>query len=310
MAHDVFLSYRNEDKAAADRLCAGLESQGIACWIAPRNIPVGTEWPTAIVEAIGACKVFVMVLSAHSINAKQISREAELADKHGCQIITFRLEDVEPPPGLSYFLGNIQWLDAFGDQFDAALAKVAQIIRKAPDTAATALPPVGLKPSSVSVNRSVPWTGVAALLAVVVIGAGAWFTLHRPKPNPLPDPSAAPQPIVAPVDGMSQAKVVADRYLNERETGQLDAAWAETADTFQKDVDKSRWLNSQAALQKHGHIINRFNGCTLAGNGYFCDYSLDDADGTDQRNKIWLIRDRDGKWKVSRSEIRQATKSK
>jgi len=108
MALDVFRSYRSEDKAEAERLCSGLEGNGIPCWMAPRNIPIGTEWPAAIVEAIGACKVFVMVLSSNLKNENQISREAELADKQGCQIITFRIEDV-PPPGLAYFLGNIQW---------------------------------------------------------------------------------------------------------------------------------------------------------------------------------------------------------
>jgi hypothetical protein len=299
MAHDVFISYRNEDKASADRLCNGLESQGIACWIAPRNIPGGTEWPAAIVEAIGACKVFVMVLSSHSINAKQISREAELADKNGCQIITFRLEDVQPPAGLSYFLGNIQWIDAFGDEFEAAVAKVAQIINKSPEAAARALPPA-------PPGRRIPWISVAAVVGLVVLGAGLWFGLHRPT-LPTPAPILTPTPVVA--DAMSQAKAVADRFLTEREAGQLDAAWAELTDNFQKKLDKSKWLKAQAALTEHGHLTNKFEGCTLSGNGYFCGYLLTAKDGTDERSKLWLIRDQDGNWKISRSELLKPAKS-
>jgi len=173
MAHDVFLSYRSEDKAEAERLCSGLEGNGIPCWIAPRDIPIGTEWPAAIVAAIGACKIFVMVLSSHSKNAKQISREAELADKQGCQIITSRIEDVQPPPELTFFLGNIQWLDAFGGQFDAAVARLVRLIKKAPWQAV--VPPRG-KPGN--------WLGFAAAGGVCVMGAVLWFAMHRSEPSP------------------------------------------------------------------------------------------------------------------------------
>jgi hypothetical protein len=303
MAREVFLSYRSEDKAAADRLCEGLESRGIECWIAPRNIPPGTEWPAAIVEAIGACRVFVMLLSAHSLNAKQISREAELADKQGCQIITFRLENVEPPPGLSYFLGNIQWLDAFGDQFDAAMAQLAQVISKAPQAVVTqqALPSAPPAPPTTvpATSKPLPWLGLAGVVAALVIGGGVWLGTRPPKPNPEPVP---------PTDEMSQAKAVADRFLTERETGQAEAAWADFADTVQSHQDKPKWLATQAALLKHGHITNKFNGCTVAGNGFYCDYTMAAADGATGQDKIWLIRDRDSNWKISRSEWRMAPK--
>jgi hypothetical protein len=105
---------------------------------------------------------------------------------------------------------------------------------------------------------------------------------------------------------MSQAKTVADRFLTERETGQADAAWSEFADTVQSHQDKAKWLATQAGLQKHGHITNKFNGCTVAGNGFYCDYAMEGADKATGQDKIWLIRDRDGNWKISRSEWRMA----
>ncbi len=130
MARDVFISYQSADKAVAERLCSRLESENISCWVAPRDIPVAGEWATAIVEGIHRSKAFVVLLSSNSKTAKQISREAELADQQGLPIITFRLEDVQPPAGLLYFLSNIQWLDAFGNQFDAAAARLADVIRQ------------------------------------------------------------------------------------------------------------------------------------------------------------------------------------
>ena len=54
MAQQVFISYSSADKAIADRVCSALESAGVSCWMAPRNIEPGTDFPTAIVEG-GQC---------------------------------------------------------------------------------------------------------------------------------------------------------------------------------------------------------------------------------------------------------------
>ncbi len=52
MAHDVFISYSAKDKTTADAVCAMLESEGIRCWIAPRDVVPGMEWGECIIEAI------------------------------------------------------------------------------------------------------------------------------------------------------------------------------------------------------------------------------------------------------------------
>ena len=56
MAQQVFISYASSDKAIADRICGALENAGVSCWIAPRNIEPGTDFPTAIVEAISSAR--------------------------------------------------------------------------------------------------------------------------------------------------------------------------------------------------------------------------------------------------------------
>ena len=33
MAHDVFVSYSDDDRLVADKVCAALEGTGIRCWI-------------------------------------------------------------------------------------------------------------------------------------------------------------------------------------------------------------------------------------------------------------------------------------
>ncbi len=130
MARDVFISHKNEDRVAAESICAALEREDISCWMAPRDVTAGQEWAAAIVEALQGSKTFVLLLSSNSKNARQIAREAELADRQKLPMITFRLENVEPPPELLYFVGNIQWLDGFGGHFDPAVKKLVEFVRR------------------------------------------------------------------------------------------------------------------------------------------------------------------------------------
>jgi hypothetical protein len=134
---DVFISYKMEDVHAAERVCAALEGQRISCWIAPRDIPPGQVWAAAIVEGLQRSKNFVLLLSSHSCEAKQISREAELADRQNIPIIILRLEDVQPSKELLYFLGNLQWLDAFGGRLDWAVDRLAGTLRSSASRAAS-----------------------------------------------------------------------------------------------------------------------------------------------------------------------------
>ena len=64
MAHDVFVSYSAADRAPASSVVEGLESRGIRCWVAPRDIPAGSEYGEEIVEAIKSCRILVLIFSA------------------------------------------------------------------------------------------------------------------------------------------------------------------------------------------------------------------------------------------------------
>jgi tetratricopeptide (TPR) repeat protein len=130
MGRDVFISYRHEDQAVADRVCVALERAHIDCWIAPRDVPPGEDWPTGIVEGIQQCHTFVLILSENCQHSRQIARELELADSHALRIVALRIQDVQPPPQLLFFLGNVQWLDAFDDRFDASMARLAEAMSR------------------------------------------------------------------------------------------------------------------------------------------------------------------------------------
>ena len=80
MAHDVFLSYAAADRAPPVAVVAGLEGQGIRCWVAPRDIiPAGSEYGQEVVEAIGACRIPVLIFSAQANSSSHVRREVECA---------------------------------------------------------------------------------------------------------------------------------------------------------------------------------------------------------------------------------------
>jgi hypothetical protein len=126
MAHDVFISYSARDKASADAVCAKLESRGIRCWIAPRDIRPGMSWGSAIIEAIDGARVMLLVFSSRANRSPQISREVERAVSKNLVVVPVRVEDVKPTGDLEYFLGTPHWLDAITVPFDRHLDGIAR----------------------------------------------------------------------------------------------------------------------------------------------------------------------------------------
>ena len=130
MAHDVFLSYSAADREAALAVLEGLEGNGIRCWIAPRDIPAGAEYGQEIVEAVRACRVFVVVFSASANTSPHVRREVERAVSAGRVIVPFRIEDVAPTGAMEYALGNTHWLDALTAPLAPHVATLVATLRR------------------------------------------------------------------------------------------------------------------------------------------------------------------------------------
>src|SRR3990172_6799228 len=106
MAHDVFISYSAKDKPTADAACATLETKGIRCWMAPRDILAGTNWGASVIRALGESRVMVLVFSSHSNHSQQVLREVERAVSKGAIIIPLRIEDVPLSEDMEYFIST------------------------------------------------------------------------------------------------------------------------------------------------------------------------------------------------------------
>lgn len=129
MAYDVFISHSAKDKIIADAVCATLESEGIRCWIAPRDVMPGMEWGRSIIEAIEQAKIMVLVFTTNANTSPQIRREVERAVNHDVVILPFRIENILPDKSLEYFIGNVHWLDALTPPLEKHIDRLVGTVR-------------------------------------------------------------------------------------------------------------------------------------------------------------------------------------
>src|SRR5436190_16776467 len=128
MKRTVFISHSSADREIAEKVCAYLERNGVACWIAPRDVTPGKNYGAAIIDAIDECQVFVIILSSQSNKSRQAVREVERASSTDSVILPFRIEDVMPSRELAFYVSAAHWLDAVNypveEQFDELLTAI------------------------------------------------------------------------------------------------------------------------------------------------------------------------------------------
>jgi len=131
----VFISYASPDATMAQTIVEHLESHGLRCWIAPRDVRAGTQYADAIVRAINEAKVLVLVLSANAVASTHVGKEVERASSKRKPIIAFRIDAAPLSPALEYFLSESQWIDAAAGVpalgMAAALARLAEAVEQA-----------------------------------------------------------------------------------------------------------------------------------------------------------------------------------
>jgi hypothetical protein len=126
MAHDVFISYSNQDKQVAYAICATLEQQKIRCWIAPRDVPTGANWMATILGAIRQSRSFVLVFSKASNTSDDVEREVRAALDAHVPVLPFKIEDADLSDALQFMLGTLHWLDASRPPLGAQIEELAK----------------------------------------------------------------------------------------------------------------------------------------------------------------------------------------
>lgn len=127
--HEVFISYSNPEKNIAYDLCSYLETNGIRCWIAPRDVTPGTSFPASIIDAIDTSKAMVLIFSKSSNNSPHVVRELTRAVTKNVVILPFRIEDTPLSKNMEYLINLPHWMDALPPPPQQHFSALAQTLR-------------------------------------------------------------------------------------------------------------------------------------------------------------------------------------
>ena len=111
----VFISYKSEESAEADKVRRALETSGISCWMAPESIPGGRSYAEVIPAAIRRCSVFVLILTEKSQSSQWVKRELDRAINEGKRVMPFILENTRLDDDIAFYLTNVQQYFAYKD---------------------------------------------------------------------------------------------------------------------------------------------------------------------------------------------------
>jgi ankyrin repeat protein len=200
MARDVFISYSSKDKTVADAVCAALESSGVSCWIAPRDILAGEGYAASLLNGLSTSTILVLVYSANSNRSPQVLREVERAVSKGLPIVPLRIEDAPMSSDMEYFISSQHWLDALTPPLEPHLDRLCDSVKvllsrqvederaAGPESASESESASGSLPAaeleephaeSAASGRRGRWIGALAVLAAIAIVLGVAVVRSR-----------------------------------------------------------------------------------------------------------------------------------
>lgn len=175
---DVFLSYRSDDRLAADDIVAVLAAEGLSVWW-DQSLQPGKNWRESIERELNAASCVLVLWTTGSVHAKDgkwVRQEAEAADARDAYV-PVAVDDVLPPLGLRHVqLSSL--VDWHGDRADPRWIALVEVLRaridgREPDQALTSK---GVESAASLVRGRVPLLllalGLAILMAAVSVNFG------------------------------------------------------------------------------------------------------------------------------------------
>ena len=129
MKKSVFISHASKDFKVASEICRLLEEHGVACWIAPRDIPPSGSYGAEISRAIDNCSVTLLLFTNHANASRAVANELELSFSKQKVIVPIRLKEVKPSSILEFFISNAQWVDAFHTPLKKRIEEIIHIVQ-------------------------------------------------------------------------------------------------------------------------------------------------------------------------------------
>jgi hypothetical protein len=260
---DVFISYSSYDGEVAGAVCQTLESRGIGCWIAPRNVLPGVPYAEALIDGLNQSRLMVLVFSNNSNTSPQVEREVERAVNKGIPIIPLRSENVALSKSMEYFVSSSHWLDAFTPPLEIHLQRLADTVQVLltggnANWTSTTLPAVTsaaipVKPRNKSMPIFIIFGCIVVALAVIgVIFLTGGFgrrpmglgNLPASSPPGATTPAASPSNVTPPPTGKSPGSTVSPGLLYEDDFADPASGWKK----FSDETRDSNYENGEFSL--------------------------------------------------------------
>jgi len=103
----IFVSYAHKDGQHVFRDIRSLHSAGYRIWY-DEGIDPGNEWPDEIAKALDKAEVFLVFISKHAVESRNVRNEINYALNRQKSFLAVYLEEVVLPPGLQLRMGDIQ----------------------------------------------------------------------------------------------------------------------------------------------------------------------------------------------------------
>lgn len=124
---EIFISYSSNDLQQAETVRNVLEKNGLSCWMAPRDIPGGSNYTKEIPIAIRNCKIFVLILSESAQSSHWVLKELDSAVNSGKVILPFMLEDCALNDEFNFLLTGAQRYSAYQKKAEAMETLIGRI---------------------------------------------------------------------------------------------------------------------------------------------------------------------------------------
>src|SRR5688572_13361584 len=193
----VFLSYASQDSEAAARICEALRSAGVEVWFDKSELRGGDAWDLQIKKQIHDCALFVPLISGNTNSRVEgyFRREWNLAKRRlldraddAAFLLPVVIDDTrEADARVPEEFLHAQWTQLPNGETPPAFAQRVRQLLGADKTTIDvpgSTASVRVEPSvraSHARNRSARWFRlvVPALVALLVLGAGAYWYLRR-----------------------------------------------------------------------------------------------------------------------------------
>ncbi|MBP3381575.1 MAG: toll/interleukin-1 receptor domain-containing protein [Clostridia bacterium] len=127
---DVFVSFHTPDQAAAESIVKSLESNGLACFFAPRDMPGGSPFSEELVKELEACKVFLLVFSKETNNSKWVPLELQMAFDGAPNCLPVFIEECEPQKAFKLLLSPLHHINAFPESIETYFADITAAVKR------------------------------------------------------------------------------------------------------------------------------------------------------------------------------------